>query len=455
MNMKFYESHYEEYIQSSNNYNIHPELEPILKNLPDKISDLGNLIVYGPSGVGKYTQTLHMIKKYSPSNLKYDKKIKVDTDKNSYVYRISDIHYEIDMALLGCNSKIIWHEVFLQIVDIISVKNEKKGIILCKNFHMIHTELLEIFYSYIQQYNHPHSMIQIRFIISTEHISFLPNNILQCCKIIHIMRPSGEEYINISQGSSEAINPTTNFSQHSLCKTSPVVGVRRTQPGTTTSILYPCGGAEAKLPLHKECSEKLVVGGYEERKPPDNDDSRSSDKLLPEKFGNISQVASLPEKERNNLTFIQRISKLKIDGENKIKIDNILSELNSENIINIKELKSFSLFENEDDIPDDIFNIICNNIIQELTYPNKIVFTNFRDTIYDILIYNLDFTECLWYILNHFIKNGSLSSNKITNILKKTHLFLKYYNNNYRPIYHLESIFFYIIIQIHNYGVFH
>ena len=56
-------------------------------------------------------------------------------------------------------------------------------------------------------------------------------------------------------------------------QTSPVVGVRRTQPGTTTSILYPCGGAEAKLPLHKECSEKLVVGGYEERKPPDHNNS--------------------------------------------------------------------------------------------------------------------------------------------------------------------------------------
>ena len=168
MNMKFYESHYEEYIQSLNNCNIHTELEPIFKNLPDKISELGNLIIYGPSGVGKYTQTLHMIKKYSPSNLKYDKKIKVDTDKNSYIYRISDIHYEIDMALLGCNSKIIWHEVFLQIVDIISVKNDKKGIILCKNFHMIHTELLEIFYSYIQQYNHSQSPLQIRFILLTE-----------------------------------------------------------------------------------------------------------------------------------------------------------------------------------------------------------------------------------------------------------------------------------------------
>ena len=438
MNMKFYESHYEEYIQSLNNCNIHTELEPIFKNLPDKISELGNLIIYGPSGVGKYTQTLHMIKKYSPSNLKYDKKIKVDTDKNSYIYRISDIHYEIDMALLGCNSKIIWHEVFLQIVDIISVKNDKKGIILCKNFHMIHTELLEIFYSYIQQYNHHHSTIQIRFIISTEHVSFLPNNILQCCKIISIMRPSREDYINI--GNDSVIRPSLLGN----CSSSP-------------SVIM-----ESKNTLRDGTKRSGVPDPLSEGFVEPLENRRFSDQALLAKqnldsFSRIRKADSennetkLRIEERNNLTFTQRISKLKIDGENKIKIDKILSELNSENIINIKELKSFSLFENDVDIPDDIFNIICNNIIQELTYPNKIIFTNFRDTIYDILIYNLDFTECLWYILNHFIKNGSLSSNKISNILKKTHLFLKYYNNNYRPIYHLESIFFYIIIQLHNF----
>jgi hypothetical protein len=56
--------------------------------------------------------------------------------------------------------------------------------------------------------------------------------------------------------------------KHKLLRTSPVVWVRRTQPGTTF------GGAEAKLPLHKECSEKLVVGGYEERKPPDQNHQR-------------------------------------------------------------------------------------------------------------------------------------------------------------------------------------
>ena len=70
--------------------------------------------------------------------------------------------------------------------------------------------------------------------------------------------------------------------------------------------------------------------------------------------------------------------------------------------------------------------------------------------------------ECLWYILyyliNNFTKtgnihknNGSLSNEDITDILNKTYYFLKYYNNNYRPIYHLESIFFYIIVKLYNY----
>jgi hypothetical protein len=78
-------------------------------------------------------------------------------------------------------------------------------------------------------------------------------------------------------------------------------------------------------------------------------------------------------------------------------------------------------------------------------------FTDFRDTLYDILTYNLDVTECLWYILRYFIENQSLNSQDITDILDKSYYFLKYYNNNYRPIYHLESIMFYIINKIHKY----
>jgi hypothetical protein len=367
--MKLYETHYEEYLNAVNQYNIHPELKSIVNKIHNNTT-FDNLIVYGPSGVGKYSQVLHLLQPYSSSFLKYDKKIKIQTDKHSFIYKISDIHYEVDMSLLGCNSKILWHEIFLQIVDIISVKSNKMGIILCKYFHNIHTELLEIFYSYIQQYNYPQSIIQLKFILLTEHISFIPNNILNCCKIISVKRPSKEHYMKIAE--MNFINPNNNNNVSS-----------------TQSFLK-------HITYNKENPTKTNA-------------------------------------TTNTLT------------------RQIIDNINISDITNCKELKTFSLIREPDgEIPVDIFNIICNNLIHEMENSNKILFTNFRDAIYDILIYNLEFTDCLWYIISYFIKKGALCANDITSILEKTHLFLKYYNNNYRPIYHLESILFFIIIRLKN-----
>ena len=114
-----------------------------------------------------------------------------------------------------------------------------------------------------------------------------------------------------------------------------------------------------------------------------------------------------------------------------------MNQIELEGILNLKETRYFSLTNKTDEIPKDIFNIICDNIIQEISKKEKLSFTDFRDTLYDILTYNLDVTECLWYILRYFIENNFLSSQDITDILNKSYYFLKYYNNNYRPIYHL------------------
>jgi DNA replication protein DnaC len=73
--MKFLETHFEDYLQTSQKQNLHPKLEKIFNKFPNKLADLKNIIFYGPSGVGKYTQMLKSIKKYSPSELKYEKKI--------------------------------------------------------------------------------------------------------------------------------------------------------------------------------------------------------------------------------------------------------------------------------------------------------------------------------------------------------------------------------------------
>jgi hypothetical protein len=318
--MKFIESHFEEYINQVSKINLHPKLEKCYLQFPDTLEKLGNLIFYGPSGVGKYSQMLYSIKRYSPTDLKYEKKLSLTYDRKQYFFKISDIHYEIDMSLLGCNSRLLWHDIYQQIVDILSAKNNKTGIIVCRNFHDIHSELLENFYSYMQDNNT--ILVNIKYILLTEEISFIPDSILNSCEIIHVGRPTKNAYV--------------------------------------------------------KCSRK-----------------------------------KLP------------------------------NDLKLENISNIKYLHTgvYELMYPH--------KIICDNIIKEMIEIDELKFSKFRDLLYDIFIYNLDMTNCIWYILTTLIKLNKIKSINISDILLKTYKFLKYYNNNYRPIYHLESYLFYLIRIIH------
>lgn len=357
--MKFYESHYEEYLTSLHKYNLHPELSEAIDSMSIDPTKMGNIILCGPPGIGKYTQALSIIRKYSFTDLKYDKKITIQTEKQDYTYHISDIHYEIDMSLLGCNSKLIWRELFSQIIDIISVKNGKFGFIMCKNFHAIHTELLEVFYSYIQQYSHYKSPIRIYFLIITEHVSFLPNNIIQACQIINVRRPSKDQYLQLVRGNDECV---------------------------------------AEQPFDKFTQK---IG-----------------KEFPSDNAGINKTA-----------------------------EHIFDGVREHEIVNCKEIKTFASIQ-DGKVPKDIFNVVCDNIIADLMSNHKLSYSNFRDTVYDMLVYNLDITECLWYILYFFIQSGRLKGKNTSDVLDRCYVFLKYYNNNYRPIYHLESILFYLLTKL-------
>lgn len=341
--MKYYESTFEDYINSKERYNIHKEMKNI--KFPESKEHFQNMIIYGPPGTGKYSEVLYVLNKYSPSNMKYEKKIIVSTEKQDFTFYMSDIHFEIDMSLLGCNAKMIFQEIFVQIMEILMMKTDKTGFLVCKNFHQINNELLEVFYSYIQQVSITQT-VRLYFIIVTEHISYLPNNILDSFLTINVKRPTQSEY--------EHIIP-------------------------------------ANIP--------------------------------------VSSISNF-YKNLNNMVITEK----------KIHLDVTA-------ITNIKELKVLSN-KSEDDLPDDIFNKICDPIIDELK-KTTIHYMNLRELIYDILTYNLDVCECIWYIYSFFIRHGYLSSKKICRINAKLYDFIIYYNNNYRPIYHLESIFLYIIKEIH------
>lgn len=365
--MKYYDTNFDEYQQSKQNYNIHPELNSKIDSLPQKKGDINNIILYGPCGVGKYNVALSIINRYSNTNLKHDKKISIFSDKvekkakntrdkksvQSYsrrvdfVYKMSDIHYEIDFSLLGCNAKTLWNEIFFQLIDIISVNQFKFGFILCKNFHCIYNEFLDVFHSYINDYSHMNN-ITLKFILLTEQISFLPNNVLHYFEIIRVKRPSVDKYMNMMQ-------------------------------------------------YHTKYT-----------------------------LGTLNKVYN--EIERQTIK------------------DNI-EMFGSDCLDNLKEIHILKYAASK--IPKTNFNIILDELIDNILNPNKLDIQNFRNILYDILIYNLDIFECMTHIVFYSIHNNLLSEKNVQLLLAKLYTFFKYYNNNYRPIYHIESIMFDIIVLIH------
>jgi hypothetical protein len=327
--MKYQETSFEEYLNAMEKYNMRPELDSLFKNLTEK--NIGNTIIYGPSGSGKYSQMLNMLKSHSPSELKYQTRITINTDKTDYSYFISDIHYEIDMNMLGCNSKTLWHELFLQIVDIVFTKPEKHGYIVCKNFHTIHKELLDTFYSYMQEYTTKHSHIGLNFILITEELGFIPNNIINSCRVLNIAKPTKTQLMNIV---------SKDHHEHIL-----------------------------KLDITKQNNIKLLIDVAKYKKP----------------------------------------------------------------------------------IPKDNMVTICKNIINSLKDHKNIKYMDLREQIYELLTYNIDIITSLQYIIFNLLSENEIEQYKINDILDHLFISIKYYNNNYRPIYHIESILLYITAKIYNY----
>ena len=315
--MKLIKNTFDNYL---NNYiNIHNN--SILNSI-NNINDFNNLIIYGKEGIGKYTETLNFIKKFSNSSLKYEKKIVINNNKNDFYIKISDIHYEIDIQLLGYNAKNLFNEIYNLIIDIISTKKNKIGIILCKNFDFIDSELIDIFHAYMK--NNFKKIYSIKFILITCNYSFIPNNILNISKFVSLKQP-------------------------------------------------------AQYNLKKICNA-----------------------------------------------------------------NNIINKKNS-NELSIKNLKDRIFLKTIDYNEDYLYNIY-NMIID-----NKINFNKLRNDLYELLIYKIDINNFIWKIIELLIIDNKINISNIDNILFKTFNFFLYYNNNYRPIFHLENYILYLVKTIHEF----
>lgn len=304
MSIKFLETHFEDYTQQVQNNNLHPYLGKTFNCFPKKMENMPNILLHGPCGIGKYSQMLQSIQKYSPSKLKYEKKMCINTTKGDYFLKISDIHYEVDMALLGCNAKTIMNDIYYQILDSITSKQYKYGILVCKNFHAIHHELLDIFYYYMNNNSH------IKFYLISDHISFIPECILNMCKNIVVKTPN-----------------------------------------------------------------------------------------------------------KNTIKKIFKVNDVDLDNPNK----------------NLKMLK---IQGNKDTM----LQSKCYDIIKYISDISTLNFLSLRELIYSLFIEQHNLHDALEIIIFRSLLENDLPDESVAILMKKLHNFLIMYNNNYRPIYHVESI---------------
>lgn len=303
------QNHFVNYLKKVEDNNFHKNSNKIIEGFTEDIVDLPNLIIYGASNIGKYSFALNILKRYSNTNLRYEKKVTIISQNVIYTYKISDVHIEIDFEFLGCNAKILWMNIYNQVYDIACINPHKHFIILCKNFNKIHSELLENFYSYMQE-NYFDS-ISIKFIIITNCISFIPSNILNISKLITLKVPN--------------------------------------------------------------------------------------------------------KKNLQNYDNIYKINK------------------------NKDLLKLYLPYKNT---TDKIINYIK-------TYKNNKL-SLLRELCYDLLVLQLDIQDSIMYIITVLVNDNLIKEDNVNSILIKTFVFLKYFNNNYRPIYHLENYFVNLIKYIND-----
>ena len=124
-------------LEKSSSNIINNKYSDYISKLSNDINLMPNFILYGPPGTGKYTESLKIIEKYSPSYLKYERKLTVSSCKNEHILKISDIHYEIDLENMTCNSKILFNDVYNNIIDVIQTTTH-----LTINFYFTHFFIL-------------------------------------------------------------------------------------------------------------------------------------------------------------------------------------------------------------------------------------------------------------------------------------------------------------------------
>lgn len=152
----------------------------------------------------------------------------------------------------------------------------------------------------------------------------------------------------------------------------------------------------------------------------------------------------------NILNYVKTINVKQMSKEIYYDYLKLPNHIDNKCLMNLKEINMLKMIEDDENLPSESFDVICESIKQKMNNHKRLDLLEFRELIYDVLVYNLDFIEVVWDIISYYVQEGKLGTENLKKILKNTYNQFKQYNNNYRPIYHLENILLNIINCIKN-----
>ena len=171
--------------------------------------------------------------------------IPVETSKIVYNMRISEIHYEVDVMVLGCNHRQLWDDIFVKIYDIVRAKppGRRFGTVVVRGFQHVHPDLHDVFYGYMQRMRHDLT-VDISFYIQTSCVSFIHRSILDAC-----------EHVNVAKRYNDMVEIGRTISAQS----SPL---RKSLSSSKMKGLIDCGAEGPSEPLvsrvHEKACDELI-----------------------------------------------------------------------------------------------------------------------------------------------------------------------------------------------------
>ena len=169
---------------------FHPDIISYLDAFPTSVAEMPSLIISGPQAAGKRTLGLVVVAGFSPSAMRYEKKLYIGEaprrQEDVPCMPMSDIHFEVDMSLPCFGNKAGWASAHKAIVDAVEIRRHKYAFVMCTHFHLADRDLIRGFSNFMDS---GVDGVNLRYILVTEHYSRLPLEIRQMAHRIAVPVP--------------------------------------------------------------------------------------------------------------------------------------------------------------------------------------------------------------------------------------------------------------------------